>query len=116
VENSHDDNGIVWPRAVAPAQVHVIAAHGRDDVIFAAAQKIAAGLDEAGIEVILDDRRRISPGVKFADSELIGIPMILVVGKGLADGVVEIRDRATGERREVAVEDAVSTVTSIVRS
>jgi len=108
--------GSYWPRAVAPAQVHVIAAHGRDDAIFAAAEKIAAGLDEAGIDVILDDRRRISPGVKFADSELLGIPTILVVGKGLADGVVEIRDRASGERNEVAVADAVGTLTSIVRA
>ncbi len=116
VENSHDDNGIIWPRAVAPAQVHVIAAHGRDDAIFAAAEKIAVGLDEVGIDVIVDDRRRLSPGVKFADSELIGIPTILVVGKGLGDGVVEIRDRATGERHEVAVADAVSALTSIVRS
>jgi len=115
VENSHDDNGIIWPRAVAPAQVHVVAAHGRDDAIFEAAQKIAVGLDEVGIEVILDDRRRISPGVKFADSELIGVPTILVVGNGLADGVVEIRDRASGERHEVPVADAISTLTSIVR-
>jgi prolyl-tRNA synthetase len=115
VENSHDDNGIIWPRAVAPAQVHVVAAHGRDDAIFAAAEEIAAGLDDAGIEVILDDRRRISPGVKFADADLIGIPTILVVGKGLADGVVEIRDRASGERQEVTVGEAVSTLTSIVR-
>jgi len=115
VENSHDDNGIIWPRAIAPAQVHIVAAHGRDEAIFAAAETIAVGLDEAGIEVILDDRRRISPGVKFADSELIGIPTILVVGKGLADGVVEIRDRASGDRHEIPVADAVSTLTSIVR-
>ena len=116
IENSHDDRGIIWPRSVAPADVHVVAAHGRDEAVFAAAEDIATGLEAAGVSVLYDDRRKVSPGVKFADSELLGMPTILVVGKGLADGVVEIRDRRSGARQDVAVADAVSTLTAIVRA
>jgi prolyl-tRNA synthetase len=106
VENSHDEQGIVWPREIAPADVHLVAA-GKDDAVWAAANQLATDLDAAGVRVLYDDRFKVSIGVKFKDAELIGVPTILTVGKGLADGVVEVRDRATGERQDVAVGDAV---------
>jgi len=114
-ENTLDEIGLCWPREVAPAQVHVVAA-GKDATIFAEAERIAAELDAAGVEVIYDDRTgKISPGVKFKDAELIGVPTILTVGRGLADGTVEVKDRATGERTEVPVADAVQHLVELVR-
>jgi prolyl-tRNA synthetase len=112
-EQYHDESGLVWPRSVAPADVHVVIA-GKDESIRSGAEGLATALDAAGVEVILDDRT-VSPGVKFADAELIGVPTILVVGRGLAKGVVEVKDRATGERIEVPVEDAVAHLTALVR-
>jgi prolyl-tRNA synthetase len=105
-EQSHDQHGLVWPREVAPADVHVVIA-GKDETIRATGEQLAAELDTAGVRVILDDRAA-TPGVKFADAELIGVPTILVVGRGLASGVVEVKDRATGERTEVPVDGAVA--------
>ena len=113
VENSHDELGIIWPREVAPADVHLVAT-GKDDAVFSAASSIAQELDAAGVRVLYDDRRGVSPGVKFKDSELIGVPTIVVVGRGLADGVVEIKDRATGEREEVAVGAVVDRIREVV--
>ena len=113
VENSHDELGIVWPREVAPADVHVVAT-GKDAGIFAAADRICAGLDGAGLSVLYDDRPKVSPGVKFKDAELIGVPTILVVGRNLANGVVEVRDRRSGASREVPVDSAVDEVRSEV--
>ncbi|MPY84760.1 MAG: proline--tRNA ligase [Actinophytocola sp.] len=112
-EQHHDDLGLVWPRVVAPADVHIVLA-GKDDAVAEAGEKLAADLDEAGVRVILDDRKA-SPGVKFADAELVGVPTILVVGKGLTKGVVEVKDRATGERTEVPVDEAVAHLTGLVR-
>ncbi|HEX3647056.1 MAG TPA: His/Gly/Thr/Pro-type tRNA ligase C-terminal domain-containing protein, partial [Pseudonocardiaceae bacterium] len=112
-EQSHDDAGLVWPRVVAPADVHVVIA-GKDDSVREGAERLAADLDAAGIEVLLDDRTS-TPGVKFADAELIGVPTILVVGRGLANGVVEIKDRATNERTEVPVGEAVDHLVRLVR-
>jgi len=109
VEGSHDELGIVWPREVAPFDVHLVVA-GKDATLFEAADSIVADLEAAGLEVLYDDRPKMSPGVKFKDAELIGVPTIVVVGKGLADGVVEVKDRATGERRDVPVADLVSTL------
>lgn len=106
-EQSYDAKGLCWPREVAPADIHLIAA-GKDDAIFAAAETLADGLVSQGLRVILDDRRGVSPGVKFNDSELLGVPTIVVVGKGLADGVVEVKDRRSGERTDVSVTDAVA--------
>ncbi len=108
-EQSHDDKGLVWPREVAPADVHLIAT-GKDDAVFDAAEAIAAELERAGVRVLLDDRRGVSPGVKFNDSELIGIPTIMVVGKRLADGFVEVKDRSTGERTDLEVGTAAAAV------
>ena len=111
-EQSHDDKGLVWPREVAPADVHLIAT-GKDDAVFDAAEAIAAELELAGVRVLLDDRRGVSPGVKFNDSELIGIPTIMVVGKRLADGFVEVKDRSTGERTDLEVGTAAVAVAAM---
>ncbi len=113
-ESCHDDLGLVWPRAVAPADVHVVAA-GKDEQVLAAAEQLASDLEAAGIAVLLDDRPKVSPGVKFKDSELIGVPTIVVVGRGLAEGVVEVKDRASGQRRDVALVDGVPTLLDLVR-
>ncbi|SEF35428.1 prolyl-tRNA synthetase [Amycolatopsis pretoriensis] len=113
-EQNHDDLGLIWPREVSPFDVHVVVA-GKDDAVRAGAEKIAAELDAAGIEVILDDRKA-TPGVKFADAELVGVPTILVVGRGLANGVVEVKDRRSGEREEIAVDAVVEHLVKLVRS
>jgi prolyl-tRNA synthetase len=105
-ESHHDDLGLCWPRAVAPADVHLVAA-GRGDVVDAA-DRLAAELGSAGVRVLFDDRDRVSPGVKFADAELIGVPTIVVVGRNLAEGTIEVRDRATGGRRAVPAGEAVA--------
>lgn len=114
-ESNHDDKGLVWPRAVAPADVHVVAV-GRGEEIFAAAEKLAFELEAAGLEVIYDDRPKVSPGVKFGDAELVGVPTILAVGRGLVDGVVEIKDRRSGNAENIAVEKAVDYVVDAVRN
>ncbi len=104
-EQTHDEKGLCWPRGVGPADVHIVAT-GKDDSVFTAADTLAAELDAAGVRVMYDDRRGVSPGVKFKDAELIGVPTIVIVGRGLADGVVEIRDRRSDARREVPVHEA----------
>ncbi|MFI6032236.1 proline--tRNA ligase [Amycolatopsis magusensis] len=111
-EQHHDEVGLVWPRAVAPADVHVVIA-GKDEAVSAGAEKLAAELDAAGVRVLLDDRKA-TPGVKFADAELVGVPTILVVGRGLANGVVEVKDRLSGERAEVAVDAVVEHLKQLV--
>jgi prolyl-tRNA synthetase len=90
----------------------VIASKGAD-AIAEKAEELAAELENAGIRVLLDDRTSVSPGVKFKDAELIGVPTIVVVGKGLADGVIEVRNRANGERSDVAIGEAVATLRAI---
>jgi prolyl-tRNA synthetase len=113
-EQSYDEKGLVWPRAIAPADVHVVlAGQGPQQEVGA---RIAQALEDAGLRVLLDDRHKVSPGVAFKDAELIGIPTHLVVGKGLADGVVELRDRKAGTSRTVPVEDAVAEVVREVRA
>lgn len=112
-ENTCDDKGLCWPRNVAPFDVHVIAT-GKDASVLAFATELAAALDAAGVAVLLDDRKA-SPGVKFTDAELLGMPTSVVVGRGLADGVVEVRDRASGERTEVATDAAVDHLLGVLR-
>ncbi len=107
-EANHDDAGLAWPAHVAPAHVHVVAT-GKDASVFEEAERLATELAGRGVEVIYDDRPKVSPGVKFKDAELLGVPLLLVVGRGLADGVVEVRPRA-GEAAQVAVADAVEHV------
>lgn len=113
-EQHYDDKGLIWPREVAPADVHIVAT-GKDDAPFDTAESIADAILAQGLRVLLDDRRGVSPGVKFNDSELIGIPTIVVVGKRLADGVVELRDRASGESVDVAVDDIVERLIEVCR-
>jgi prolyl-tRNA synthetase len=113
-EQTYDDKGLCWPRSVAPADVHLVAT-GKDESVFTAAEELAAQLEAAGLEVMYDDRRGVSPGVKFADAELVGVPTIVIVGRGLASGVVELRDRRSGERREVPVQDAAAVVVEACR-
>jgi len=106
-EQSHDDKGLVWPRSVAPADVHVvIAGKGEQGEV---GERVALELEQQGLRVLLDDRGG-SPGVAFKDAELIGVPTVVVVGKALADGVVEVRDRRSGEARRVAVDEVVAEV------
>jgi prolyl-tRNA synthetase len=111
VENAHDELGIVWPRALAPYDVHLVAA-GKDEPINTAADRIADELEAAGLRVLHDDRLSVSPGVKFKDAELLGMPTIVIVGRGLADGMVEVRDRATGVREDVPVDDVAARLTA----
>ncbi len=117
-EANVDEFGLCWPRDLAPADVHLVAT-GKDVEIFQAADSIAQELADAGLEVLYDDRPKVSPGVKFKDAELIGVPTILIVGKGLATGVVEVKDRRTGHRREVprgsVVADVVAEVVAQAR-
>ncbi|PFG42773.1 prolyl-tRNA synthetase [Isoptericola jiangsuensis] len=112
-EANHDDRGLAWPAHVAPAHVHVVAT-GKGTEVFDAAEEIAAALVAEGVEVVYDDRPKVSPGVKFADAELFGVPLLLVVGRGLADGVVELRPRA-GEAVQVPVGEVVATAVERVR-
>ena len=113
-EANHDDKGLAWPAHVAPAHVHVVAT-GKDEAIFRAAQALAAELDSRGLEVLYDDRPKVSPGVKFADAELLGVPLVVVVGRGLAEGVVEVRPRVGGDARQVPVAQAADVVAGLVR-
>jgi len=113
-EHNHDELGLTWPIGVAPYHVHVIAT-GKDEAVFAASEEIAAGLEAAGIEVLYDDRPKVSPGVKFKDSELLGAPYILVVGRGLENGTVEFKNRTTGDSVEIPVGEAVTVVATAVR-
>ncbi|MDF8263271.1 proline--tRNA ligase [Luteipulveratus flavus] len=106
-EDNNDQYGLIWPREIAPADVHVVVA-SKDESVFVRAEEIVRGLEAQDVEVLYDDRPKVSPGVKFKDAELIGVPTILVIGKGLADGKVEIKDRRSGERREVPVDEAVA--------
>jgi len=113
IEQNHDEQGIVWPETVAPISVQLVAA-GKEDSIFAEAEKIAQSLDQEGIAVMFDDRKSVSPGVKFNDAELLGMPWIVVVGKKLAEGLVEVKNRKTGERQDIAVSKIVSHLKSII--
>ncbi len=113
-EGSHDELGLIWPREVTPADVHLVAT-GKDDEVFLAAEDLVRQLEAGGVSVLYDDRRAVSPGVKFKDSELIGIPTIVVVGRGLAEGLVEVKDRATRVAEQVPVEGAAAAITARVR-
>jgi prolyl-tRNA synthetase len=113
-ESTHDELGLCWPREIAPADVHVVAT-GKDAAVFEAAAALADELVAAGLTVLYDDRPKVSPGVKFKDAELLGMPTIVTVGRGLAEGTIEVRDRASGERTEVPVADAAARVLAAVR-
>ena len=112
-EQTHDEIGLNWPVDLAPAKVHIVAT-GKEDAIFEAALDLGNKLEAIGITVMLDDRRDPSAGVKFKDAELIGNPIIVVVGKALANGNVEVRVRKSGEKSEVAVGEAVNAITALL--
>jgi prolyl-tRNA synthetase len=114
IESSHDERGIIWPRELSPADVHVVAT-GKDDAIFSAADQLSRDLEAAGVSVLYDDRPKVSPGVKFKDAELIGVPTIVVVGRGLVDGVVEVKDRASGGSENVEITGVVDHLAALVR-
>ncbi|HTL41317.1 MAG TPA: proline--tRNA ligase [Pseudolysinimonas sp.] len=106
-EANNDERGLIWPAEVAPFDVHVIAT-GKDAAALELAEQVAAALESSGREVLLDDRPKVSPGVKFGDAELLGVPTIVIAGRGAADGVVELWDRRSGERRELPAADLLS--------
>lgn len=108
-EANHDEKGLAWPEAVAPFGVHIVAA-GKDEIVFHVAEKLALECETAGLEVLLDDRPKLSPGVKFADAEILGVPHIVIVGRGAADGLVEYWNRRTGERTEVRLDAVIQTL------
>ncbi|WP_434811721.1 proline--tRNA ligase [Microbacterium sp. bgisy189] len=110
-ELNNDDKGLVWPAAIAPFDVQVVAT-GRDAAAFELAEQVSAQLETAGLDVLLDDRAKVSPGVKFGDAELIGVPQIVIVGRGAADGQVELWDRRTGERQVVPAAEAVAALST----
>jgi prolyl-tRNA synthetase len=112
-EQTHDEKGLCWPREIAPADVHLVAT-GKDDTVFAAADEIAAELEQRGVRVLYDDRRGVSPGVKFKDAELLGVPSIVIVGKGLESGVVELKDRRCDERTVLPVTGAGAAIVAAI--
>lgn len=112
-EANHDDKGLVWPRAVSPADIHVVAT-GKGSEFMEEAEKIVAELEEHGLNVLFDDRPKVSPGVRFGDFELLGVPTMLVIGRGLADGMLELKDRATGATEQISREGVGVSVTAII--
>ena len=114
-EQTYDEIGLNWPAELAPAKVHIVAT-GKEDLPFDTAEKIASELEAQGISVMLDDRRGTSPGVKFKDAELIGNPVIVVIGKSLEQGNVEVRVRKTGDKSDVALAGAVASIAELVAS
>ena len=112
-EATHDELGLRWPRAVAPFDVHVVIAGKDDEVITAAAEKLCADVEKSGLKAVLDDRKGVSPGVKFKDAELIGIPTIVVAGRGVATGTFELRDRIAGTTAEISITEAADTVIAL---
>ena len=115
VEQNHDDKGIVWPMALAPYQVHLIAMNMKSDVLKGAAEALYAQLSGVGIEVLYDDRKDRA-GVKFNDADLLGLPIVVVLGdRGLTSGIAEVRTRATGENREVPLARLADEVANMIR-
>jgi prolyl-tRNA synthetase len=125
-EMNHDEFGLVWPRAVAPADVHVVIA-GKDarsadgallpSVQREAAEALVAEFEGAGLRVLFDDREGVSPGVRFKDAELIGVPVLVVAGRGIEGagaGPVELKNRRSGERDDVAVAEALARVQALL--
>src|SRR6478752_158332 len=110
-EQHHDELGLRWPSSVSPFDIHIVIAN-KDDAARTGAVELATALDRKGLEVLLDDRKA-SPGIKFKDAELLGVPWLVVVGRGWADGVVELRNRFTGETREIAVENAAADISAV---
>ena len=113
-EGNNDELGLIWPREITPADVHLVAT-GKDAEVFEKAASIAAELESRGLSVLYDDREKVSPGVKFKDAELLGVPTIAVVGRGLADGTIEVKDRRSNTRTDIPVAEVVDHLVSVVR-
>jgi prolyl-tRNA synthetase len=105
-ESTNDGKGLIWPKHVSPFDVHVVAA-GKEPIVWETAEALVASLEASGKDVLFDDRPKVSPGVKFGDAELLGVPLIVIVGRGAADGMVELWDRRTNERTPYSVADLV---------
>ena len=114
-ETVYDDKGLCWPREISPADVHIVVTGKPTDPTGPAAEELAAALEVAGLRVLLDDRVGVSPGVKFNDAELLGVPTIVVVGKGLANATFEVKDRKSGNRTDVPVGEAVAHLLDVCR-
>ena len=116
IEQNHDEAGIIWPKPLAPADVHVVPVNWNDDATRSAAEDVYAKLRQAGTEVLFDDRAE-RPGVKFKDADLLGIPLRATIGgKSLARGVVELKQRASGDMTEVPIDQAIETIQKTVQS
>ncbi len=115
-ETAYDDKGLCWPREISPADVHIVVTGKPSEPTGPRAEQLAAELEAAGLRVLIDDRAGTSPGIKFNDAELLGVPTIVVVGKGLASGTIEVKDRKTGERTDVPVGDAVAHLLNVCRT
>jgi len=115
-EATLDDKGLCWPREIAPADVHIVVTGKPSDPTGPKADEVALALEAAGLRVLIDDRVGTSPGIKFNDAELLGVPTIVVVGKSLATGTIEVRDRKSGERADVPVDDVVQQLIEICRT
>ncbi|MDO4917899.1 MAG: His/Gly/Thr/Pro-type tRNA ligase C-terminal domain-containing protein, partial [Rothia sp. (in: high G+C Gram-positive bacteria)] len=100
---------LIWPRNIAPADVHLVAT-GKGGEIVEYAEKLVQELSDSGIDVMFDDRPKVSPGVKFGDAELLGVPTIVVVGRGYKDGKLELKDRRSGETREIDIDSALEEI------
>jgi prolyl-tRNA synthetase len=110
-EANHDDKGLIWPRTVAPFDVHVVAT-GKDPVVFEIAETLVSELEGHGLDVLVDDRPKVSPGVKFGDAELLGVPLVVIVGRNAAEGVAEFWDRRSGERRDLPLHEVPEAIRS----
>ena len=112
IEQHHDKNGIMWSKSLAPYQVHLILVNANNAAVTAIAEKIYAGLHDMKIEVLFDERSEVSPGVKFKDADLLGMPLQIIVGeKNTANGNVEAKDRRSGNREIIPIEKTIGYVT-----
>ncbi|NBW91981.1 MAG: proline--tRNA ligase [Actinobacteria bacterium] len=102
-EAMHDESGLRWPTEVAPFDAHIVIAGKDDEAITNAAENLAREIESAGLSAVIDDRQGVSPGVKFKDAELIGVPYVVVAGRGVANGVLEVRDRFAGTAQELPI-------------
>ncbi|CAN5419248.1 proline--tRNA ligase [soil metagenome] len=111
-EANNDGRGLIWPRNVAPFDLHIVAATKEVEVLEAAVA-LAGDFEKRGYDVLVDERPKVSPGVKFGDAELIGVPLIVIVGKGFAEGIVELWDRRTGVKTPVALAEVIEAVAAL---
>lgn len=115
IEQNHDENGIIWDKSIAPYQVHLIAVSAKSKEVTQMAEKVYSDLEEVGIEVLIDDRIAISPGFKFKDADLLGMPYQVIVGdKNLVNGKIEIKERKTGDRVLVDVDEVIKKIQQLL--